>query len=283
MTIGRFCCKIADMDDNFRHDLDTDKSDNASDTELHADTLASLFAQKAQGDSAGQASIQDGASDAPAEDGEVTPTEGDSKADEAAERKRIAARRARRGAAEAVKIALFVALLTVGCRLTIPMVPVPFTLQTLFTCMAGCFLSPLSAFLSQLIYVLMGLVGIPVFTAGGGFAYVLQPTFGFLLFMPALAWSVSVLIRQSRRIKRKPLRIAYEHAVCISLGMIHLVLGTLYYLALAKWYLHSTVTVSKAFYSCCVIFLPSAAIKAIVSATLYEALGKRLKVRAPNS
>ncbi len=283
MTTSRFCCKIADMDDNFRHDFDMDNSDNASDTELPTDTVTTLFAERAQTECAEQASIQDGASDALAESDSVMPATDDSKTDEAAERKRIAARRARRGAAEAVKIALFVALLTVGCRLTIPMVPVPFTLQTLFTCMAGCFLSPLSAFLSQLIYVLMGLVGIPVFTTGGGFAYVLQPTFGFLLFMPALAWSVSVLIRQSRRIKRKPLRIAYEHAVCISLGMIHLVLGTLYYLALAKWYLHSTVTVSKAFYSCCVIFLPSAAIKAIVSATLYEALGKRLKVRAPNS
>ncbi|MDE6550941.1 MAG: biotin transporter BioY [Clostridia bacterium] len=264
------------MDDKIRHESDTDGVEQSqSTTQLFLGDSGSYDKDIADGTIAPDAE----------QNGTVESTEGEEKVSQGdldiEERKRIAARRARRGAAEAVKIALFVALLTVGCRISIPMVPVPFTLQTLFTCMAGCFLSPLSAFLSQVIYVLMGLIGIPVFTAGGGFAYVLQPTFGFLLFMPALAWSVSVLIRQSKRISNKPLRIAYEHTVCIVLGFIHLVLGTLYYLALAKWYLHSNITVSKAFYSCCVIFLPSAAIKAIVSAALYEALGKRLKIRSP--
>lgn len=202
----------------------------------------------------------------------------DTCADIQQEKKAKIKKKARRGAAEAVKIALFIALMTIGCRISIPMVPVPFTLQTLFTCMAGCFLTPLSAFLSQLIYVFMGLIGIPVFTSGGGFAYVLQPTFGFLLFMPALALAVSLLIRQSKRIKNKPLKIVYEHGVCIISGMIHLVLGTLYYIALAKLYLKSNVTWSKAFYSCCVIFLPSAAIKAVISAALYEMLAKRLRI-----
>ena len=203
----------------------------------------------------------------------------DTSVDSQPDRKAKIKKKARRGAAEAVKIALFIALMTIGCRISIPMVPVPFTLQTLFTCMAGCFLTPLSAFLSQLLYVFMGLIGIPVFTSGGGFAYVLQPTFGFLLFMPALALAISLLIRQSKRISKKPLKIAYEHGICIILGIIHLILGTLYYIALAKLYLKSSVTWSKAFYSCCLIFLPSAVIKAIVSAALYEVLAKRLRIK----
>ena len=35
--------------------------------------------------------------------------------------------------------------------------------------------------LSQLVYVVLGLIGIPVFTAGGGISYIFKPTFGYLL------------------------------------------------------------------------------------------------------
>lgn len=37
------------------------------------------------------------------------------------------------------------------------------------------------SFAGVAIYIVMGLIGIPVFSAGGGFAYVLQPTFGYIL------------------------------------------------------------------------------------------------------
>ena len=35
--------------------------------------------------------------------------------------------------------------------------------------------------LSTLVYVLIGLVGLPIFTEGGGPQYILKPTFGYLL------------------------------------------------------------------------------------------------------
>ena len=55
------------------------------------------------------------------------------------------------------------------------------TLQYLFTAMAGLLLGRRWGALSQAVYVLLGLVGLPIFTMGGGFGYVFQPTFGFLL------------------------------------------------------------------------------------------------------
>ena len=100
------------------------------------------------------------------------------------EKAEVKAPKPKRRAREVALIALFVAITVVFGFIKIPMQPVAMSLLTLATALAGCFLSPLSAALSQIIYVVMGLIGIPVFTAGGGFAYVLQPSFGFLLFLP---------------------------------------------------------------------------------------------------
>ena len=47
--------------------------------------------------------------------------------------------------------------------------------------MAGLLLGARLGALSQALYVGLGLVGLPIFAAGGGFSYVFNPTFGFLL------------------------------------------------------------------------------------------------------
>ena len=89
-----------------------------------------------------------------------------------------------------VYTALFAALTAVGAFLRIPMVYSSVTLQYLFTAMAGLLLGRRWGALSQAVYVLLGLVGLPIFTMGGGFGYVFQPTFGFLLGLIPAAWVV---------------------------------------------------------------------------------------------
>ena len=66
-----------------------------------------------------------------------------------------------------VRTALFAALTAVGAFLKIPLGPSAITLQFFFTAMAGCLLGSGCGALSQLIYVLLGLLGLPIFTAGG--------------------------------------------------------------------------------------------------------------------
>ena len=93
--------------------------------------------------------------------------------------------------------------------------------------MAGCLLGPYWGAASQGVYVLLGLVGLPIFTLGGGFGYVLQPTFGFLLGLIPSALVIGLITRKSRR----PLRIILACAAC---------LATLYavglpYMAAAGW------------------------------------------------
>ena len=77
-------------------------------------------------------------------------------------------------------VALFVAFIIVGAFVRIPIGTYVITLQPVFTLLAGFVLGAKLGALAVAVYVLMGLIGIPVFTAGGGPQYVVHPTFGFL-------------------------------------------------------------------------------------------------------
>ncbi|MBS4883012.1 biotin transporter BioY [Peptoniphilus gorbachii] len=80
------------------------------------------------------------------------------------------------------KIALLVALIAVGAFISIPIGPVPFTLQNFFVFMTGLLLTPFYAGLTVFIYVLLGLIGIPIFAGfTGGYQSFLKPSFGFLI------------------------------------------------------------------------------------------------------
>ena len=92
--------------------------------------------------------------------------------------------------------ALFAALTAVGAFLKIPVGTVSFTLQVFFTCMAGVLLGPYWGALSQLVYVALGLAGLPIFTMGGGLTYFAVPTFGFLLGLIPMAFVVGLLSRK---------------------------------------------------------------------------------------
>ncbi|MGM0568068.1 MAG: biotin transporter BioY [Elusimicrobiota bacterium] len=78
--------------------------------------------------------------------------------------------------------ALFAALTAVGSFIVIPVGPVPVTLQTLFTILAGSILGAKGGALSQVIYIIIGFAGLPVFSRGGsGPGFLLGPTGGYLI------------------------------------------------------------------------------------------------------
>ena len=77
--------------------------------------------------------------------------------------------------------ALFVALIAVGAFIRVPLPNCPFTLQILFTTLAGIVLGSRLGAASVGIYIVLGLIGVPIFTSGGGPGYILQPTFGYLI------------------------------------------------------------------------------------------------------
>ena len=97
---------------------------------------------------------------------------------------------------EMVLCGLFIALVAVGALIRIPVGSDVYTLQFMFTLLAGLLLGARLGALAVGTYVVMGLVGIPVFASGGGPSYVLQPTFGYLVGFTIQAWVCGKLARQ---------------------------------------------------------------------------------------
>ena len=105
-------------------------------------------------------------------------------------------------------VALFAALTGIGGFIRIPVPVVPLTLQTLMVMVSGLILGGRLAALSQLVYIFVGLLGIPIFTQGGGPGYILQPTFGYLLGFICGAYVIGRLTEKRELLNRSFLLLA---------------------------------------------------------------------------
>ena len=105
-------------------------------------------------------------------------------------------------------VALFAALTGIGGFIRIPIPYVPLTLQTLMVMFTGLILGGRLGALSQLVYILVGLMGIPIFAHGGGPGYVLQPTFGYLLGFVCGAYVIGKITENRSPLKRSLLFLA---------------------------------------------------------------------------
>ncbi len=132
------------------------------------------------------------------------------------------------------QIALFAALTAVGAFLKIPVPYVPFTLQVFFVALSGVLLGAKKGALSQLVYVFTGLIGIPIFTEGGGISYVLKPTFGYLIGFIIGAYVIGYL---TERLKKKNI---WSIFLCILAG-----LAVLYFIGVPYLYLINNYYVGK--------------------------------------
>lgn len=95
------------------------------------------------------------------------------------------------------------ALLTwAAARVSVPLPgsPLPGTLQTLAVLLAGGMLGSRAGAASQVLYLGMGLAGLPVFALpGSGPAYLLGPTGGYLAGFAAAAWVTGRVLEASGR------------------------------------------------------------------------------------
>ncbi|MBA2572180.1 MAG: biotin transporter BioY [Gemmatimonadetes bacterium] len=103
-----------------------------------------------------------------------------------------------RTARRAIGVLAFAVATALGARIALPIpgTPIPFTLQPMFVLLAGALLGSRLGALSQTLYLFAGAVGLPIFVAGGGFAYLLGPTGGYLLAYPLAAWLAGTGARQ---------------------------------------------------------------------------------------
>ncbi|HAX72040.1 MAG TPA: biotin transporter BioY, partial [Firmicutes bacterium] len=169
---------------------------------------------------------------------------------------------------------LFSALIAVGAFIKIPIPVVPFTLQVLFTMLAALLLGARLGALSVGIYVLIGLLGLPVFTKGGGLSYIFQPTFGYLIGFIVGAFVTGVIAHK----KKDPTFKSMLVGSLMGLLIVYL-FGTVYYYVMANYYLQQPVAVWTVFVYCFLVFIPGDVFSCFVASKLSLRLLPHLKQR----
>lgn len=166
-----------------------------------------------------------------------------------------------------VLCALFAALIAAGAWIRIPIPVVPFTLQLLFTMMAGILLGGRLGAVAVCVYIFMGLIGLPVFAEGGGMAYVFKPSFGYLIGFAVGAYVTGVIANKTSTPSIGRL-LAANFA---GLGIVYL-LGMVYYYAMSNFYLGTPIGLWPLFLYCFLLAVPGDLVLCVLGAVL----GKRL-------
>jgi biotin transport system substrate-specific component len=153
---------------------------------------------------------------------------------------------------EIILCGMFAALIAVGAfiklDIPLPLYTMHFTLQWFFVLMAGFLLGEKLGSISVLVYILIGLLGVPVFAAGGGLTYIFRPGFGFLLgFIPA-AYFIGLL---SRKLKCNS---ALKMLVPAAVGeIVYYMVGAVYFYMIKNFYVGAPVTWSVVIVDYCLI------------------------------
>jgi len=109
--------------------------------------------------------------------------------------------------------------------------------------LSGALLGARRGMLAQLLYVAIGLLGVPIFTKGGGLGYVFQPSFGYLVGFILSAWLTGRLVE-----RLKELRILKVFA-CILAGLaVTYLLGVTHLYLISNLYLKNVMPLGKAIY-----------------------------------
>ncbi|KAF1085785.1 Biotin transporter BioY [Sporotomaculum syntrophicum] len=178
---------------------------------------------------------------------------------------------------EMILVAMFASLAVVAALLFrfLGGMIVPFSLLPFVALLAGGLLGARLGALSMGIYVLMGLLGMPVFEKPpfGGPAYILSPTFGFLLGF-VLAAFVTGLILQGQR-DAGPLRLSLS--MLAGVAMIWVV-GLPYLYVILNYYMGKSFDLIQIMMLFFMPFIGFDLFKALAAGVLVRMVGVRLPV-----
>ena len=119
----------------------------------------------------------------------------------------------------------FLTALLAQVHLPLPFTPVPITMQTLAVLLAGAFLGPWRGGISQLLYLLWGVSGLPLFAgASTGLLILAGPTGGYILGFILAALFIGSAIRSAKGTFRIAMIFTLGTAMILLAGWIHLTL-----------------------------------------------------------
>lgn len=174
-----------------------------------------------------------------------------------------------------ILVSIFAALTAVGAFIKIPLPPVPFTLQVFFVILAGLLLGSRMGFVSQIVYIALGLVGVPIFTGGGGLQYIFHPTFGYLIGFAIAAYVVG---RMTEKLKNP------SFGQCLKASLVGLAISYLFgvsHLYIILKYVNEVPTsLSKVLMSGCVVFLPWDIAKMVAASWIAKEVCGRIRIRS---
>jgi biotin transport system substrate-specific component len=168
------------------------------------------------------------------------------------------------------RMSLLAALICVSSYIIVPLPfsPVPLTAQSLAVMLAGSLLSPLQTFVTVMLFILLGTIGLPVFAGGAsGPGVLLGPTGGYLVGFLVGAVIISLLKSNTPGILR------YWIANLIGGLIVVYAIGV-------PWLSRVTgMTLDKAFMVGALPFLPGDLIKVFLAASLAWKLAPQFKLQ----
>ena len=128
-------------------------------------------------------------------------------------------------------------------------------------------LGPVNGALAVVVYIVLGLIGLPIFTQGGGPGYIFQPSFGYIIGFAVAAY-VNGKIANA---KTHPSYRRLLGANFLGLFIVY-AFGMIYYYVISNFYLNSPIGVGALFLYCFVLAVPGDIVLCIVAAII----GKRM-------
>lgn len=158
---------------------------------------------------------------------------------------------------------LFTALIIAGTFIRIPIPVVPFTLQVFFTMLCGLLLGARLGAAAVGAYITLGLLGLPVFTQGGGPGYIFTPTFGYIIGFCAGAFITGSLAHKVSHPSYRRLLAAN----LAGLGVVYL-FGMVYYYLISHFYLNHPIGIGALFLYCFILVIPGDILLCLLAAKI---------------
>jgi biotin transport system substrate-specific component len=152
-------------------------------------------------------------------------------------------------------VAIFSALTAILAQISIPLPfsPVPITFQIFAVYISSIILGSKLGTLSQIIYVLLGTIGIPVFANfSGGLHFILGPTGGYILSYPIIAFIIGKILEKKQSFIITVLGLLFSLIVCYFIGVLQLSIIT-------------KITIQKAILVGALPFIPLDIVKIIIA------------------
>ena len=157
-------------------------------------------------------------------------------------------------------------ILAISAKVQVPFWPVPMTMQTFVVFLIGMTYSVRLSFLTLLVYLAEGAFGLPVFAAGGGLAYLVGPTAGYLYGMLVAAIVISFFAG-------KGFGSSYIKTT------LTLLLGSIIIFSFGIFYLGSLIGYEKAFQAGLIPFIPSEIFKIALAVSIIPTVYNYIRLK----